>query len=157
MARKRVVPLTIAEVEHLGVFLARKWMGDWEPIPGFETRFPNQLESCLSTPFMYFNQKPLYPRLVDKASILFYLLIKNHPFANGNKRIAVTSLLVFLHNNGKWLEVQPEFLYNIAVDVAKSRPQQKDVMVGALNAFISRFLITARHATSISQQESSQS
>lgn len=148
MARKRVVPLTIAEVEHLALVLARRWM-DWnEPIPDFHTRFPDKLESCLLTPFMYFAQKPLYPRLVDKTAILFYLLIKNHPFVNGNKRIAVTSLLVFLHNNNKWLKVQAEFLYKIAVDVAKSRPAQKELMVGALKAFISRFLITAQPAES---------
>ena len=111
-----------------------------EPIPDFHTRYPNGLESCLSTPFAYFDRKPLYPRLVDKAAILFYLFIKNHPFMNGNKRIAVTSLLVFLHNNGKWIKVKPEFLYKIAVDVAKSRPNQKDLMIGALKAFIGRFL-----------------
>lgn len=144
MARKRVVPLTIAGIEHVAIVLARKWM-DWnEPIPDFHTRFPNQLESCLSTPFAYFNQKPLYPRLVDKASMLFYLLIKNHPFINGNKRIAVTSLLLFLRDNGKWLKVAPPLLYKIAVNVAKSKPDQRDLMIGALTAFITKHLVSAK-------------
>jgi len=37
----------------------------------------------------------LYPTLVSKASFLFYLMIKNHPFQNGNKRIAITTLFTF--------------------------------------------------------------
>jgi len=91
---------------------------------------------------MYFNQKALYPGLVDKAAILFYLLIKNHPFANGNKRIAVTSLMIFLDSNGKWIKVTPHHLYKLSVDIAKSRPNQKDLMIGALKAFISHYLVT---------------
>jgi death-on-curing protein len=47
--------------------------------------------------------KRLYPTLVATAAILFYLMIKNHPFQNGNKRIAITTLLTFLYNNNKWL------------------------------------------------------
>lgn len=147
MARKRVIVLSVAEVEHLAIVLAKKWM-DWnEPIPDFHTRYPNALESCLSTPFMYFNRRQLYPRLVDKAAILFYLIIKNHPFVNGNKRIAVTSLLVFLLNNGKWLQVTHEDLYDVAVEVAKSAAQDKNLQVRALTAFIARYLVKATPAS----------
>ena len=141
MARKRVVQLSVAEVEHIALVLARKWM-DWnEPIPDFHTRYPNALESCLSTPFMYFNRKQLYPRLVDKAAILFYLLIKNHPFVNGNKRIAVTSLLIFLLNNGKWIRVRHEDLYEIAVEVAKSEAKDKRIHVAVLTEFVTKYLV----------------
>ena len=55
------------------------------------------------TRFQSFSGKDLYPTLATKASILFYLMIKNHPFQNGNKRIAITTLLTFLYENGKWI------------------------------------------------------
>src|SRR3989338_2408986 len=114
--------LTIQQVEHLAHELARKIMGWNEPIPDFSTRFPNRLESCLAAPFQTFARRDLYSGLNDKAAILFYFLIKNHPFQNGNKRIAVTSLIAFLWINGYWLEVAPDELYRVAVWVAESPP-----------------------------------
>ena len=57
------------------------------------------------TPFQTFSAKSLYPSLAGKASMLFYLMIKNHPFLNGNKRIAIITLLMFLLRNNKWLKV----------------------------------------------------
>lgn len=72
--------ITVAEVEYVAFVFARKLMTWDEPIPDFGTRFPNILESCLETPFARFAKKDLYRGLIGKASILFYLLIKNHPF-----------------------------------------------------------------------------
>ncbi|MBU1091351.1 type II toxin-antitoxin system death-on-curing family toxin [Patescibacteria group bacterium] len=111
----RAKNITIAEVEFTAFVLAKKLMSWNEPIPDFGTRFPNILESCLETPFIRFGRKDMYRGLVGKASILFYLMIKNHPFQNGNKRIAVMCLLVFLANNGKWLRMSQNNLYNFAV------------------------------------------
>lgn len=84
--------------------LAREFLGQFEPIPEFVTRNPGNLESCLEVPKQTYNKELLYPTLIDQAAILFYLLIKNHPFQNGNKRVALTSLLVFLALNNKWLK-----------------------------------------------------
>lgn len=85
----------IVEVEYLAFRLAKETMDFNEPIPDFSTRFPNILESCLAVPFQRFSQKSLYKGLIEKAAILFYLMIKNHPFQNGNKRIAMTTLFYF--------------------------------------------------------------
>lgn len=109
-----------------------------EPIPDFGSRFPNTLESCLNNPFQTHAKKELYPTLLHKAAILFYLLIKNHPFQNGNKRVAVTSLLVFLTLNGKWLRVSPDELYRIAVWVAESLPIAKDGVLIAIRDFLKK-------------------
>ena len=68
--------------------------------------------------------------------MLFYLMIKNHPFENGNKRIAVMTLIVFLAINDKWLTVGRDNLYKIAVYVAESKPNTKDVIVENLNKFL---------------------
>ncbi len=96
-----------------------------EPISEFGSRFPNILESCLKVPFQTFGRKNLYRGLVGKAAIMFYLMIKNHPFENGNKRIAVAALLVLLHKNKKWLRMTNQQLYNFAKQVAESKPQEK--------------------------------
>jgi death-on-curing family protein len=133
--------ITIANVEYLAFRLAREIMSFNEPIPGFSTRFPNILESCLAVPFQRFSKKSLYQGLISKAAILFYLMVKNHPFQNGNKRIAMTTLLVFLYLNKKWLKVDTKELYNFAMWVAESPAKLKDETVGAAEKFIKSYLV----------------
>jgi len=112
-----------------------------EPIPEFETRFPHALESCVASPFQRFDGKFLYQGLTGKASILFYLLIKNHPFQNGNKRIAVTSLLIFLFLNKKWLKASSTELYNLAKWVAESPAEAKDEVVRYIEKFVKKRMV----------------
>ncbi len=133
--------LSIGEVEYVAFSLARELMTYSEPIPDFTTRYPNTLESCLATPFQNFGRKPLYKGIVGKAAILFYLMIKNHPFQNGNKRIAITTLFYFLHKNKKWLKVDNKELYNFAVWVAESNPKIKKETVQATETFLTAYLI----------------
>jgi len=71
--------------------------------------------------------------------MLFYLLIKNHPFLNGNKRIALTTLLVFLRLNGKWITVDTKKLYNFTVWVAQSPAELKDQVVSGIEQFIKTY------------------
>lgn len=136
----KVKSITAAEVEYIAYRLAKKFMEWDEPIPSFDSRFPNVLESCLATPFQTFARRNLYRGLVEKAAILFYLLVKNHPFRNGNKRIAMTALLVFLHKNEKWLRVDNQELYNFAKWVAESNPKLKEETVKAAEKFIETYL-----------------
>ncbi len=133
--------ITVEEVEFIAFQLAREMLTFDEPIPDFSTRFPNALESCLAVPFQRFSGKSLYPTLVSKAAMLFYLLIKNHPFQNGNKRIAMTTLFVFLYRNGKWLKVDTQELYNFTVWVAQSPRTVKDETVKATEKFLKRYLV----------------
>ena len=133
--------ITVLEVEYLAYSLAREFMSWDEPIPEFGSRFPNILESCLATPFQEFGGKSLYSGLVPKAAILFYLMVKNHPFKNGNKRIATTTLLLLLSGNGKWMKVDPAQLYRFAKWVAESDPTVKDGTVASIQKFISTYLI----------------
>ena len=133
-------PLTIDEIKYLAHRLAADTM-DWdEPIPEFETRYPNVLESCIATPFQKFERKNLYTGIDGKGAVLFYLLIKNHPFRNGNKRLAVSSLLVFLYRNNKWIKVDNKELYNLAVWVAQSPSLAKDEIVIFISKFIKKYL-----------------
>jgi len=133
--------ISIKEVEYIAFKLARGKFSFDEPIPDFSTRFPNALESCLAVPFQRFSGKSLYPTLVSKAAMLFYLLIKNHPFLNGNKRIAMTTLFVFLYRNGKWLRVDTQELYNFTVWVAQSPRTVKDETIKATEKFLKTYLV----------------
>ena len=133
--------ITVKEVEYIALRLAKEHLSFNEPIPDFTTRFPHILESCLLTPFQKFSGRSLYPSLISKASMLLYLMIKNHPFQNGNKRIAITTLLVFLHRNGKWLKVDAQSLYNFTVWVAQSPAELKDQVVAGIEKFIKTYLV----------------
>ncbi len=133
--------ITIKDMEYIAFKLAQQTMSFDEPVPDFSTRFPNILESCLAVPFQRFSGKSLYPGLTSRAAVLFYLLIKNHPFQNGNKRVAMTALLVFLYENNKWIEVDTQELYNFTVWVAQSPASVKDETVKAVEKFLNAHLI----------------
>ncbi|MFA6197610.1 MAG: type II toxin-antitoxin system death-on-curing family toxin [Patescibacteria group bacterium] len=135
MPRNTVV-LTIEEVERLAHRLAQETMGFNEPIPDFQTRYPGKLESCLAQPFQRLDRKSLHSTPERRTATLFYLMIKNHPFQNGNKRIAMTGMLVLLYKQHKWLRVDTKELYNFAVWVASSPPKLKDEVILAIVKFI---------------------
>lgn len=132
--------LTIEEIQYSAHELARKYL-DWgEPIPEFSTRYPRALEQCVLAPFQTY-KGDLYKGLISKAAILFYLMIKNHPFQNGNKRVAVMSLLIFLGKNEKWLSVSPQELYNLAKWVASSPASVNEETIRAIEKEIQKSLI----------------
>ncbi len=137
---RRVRRITISEVNFLAYRLADELMRWDEPIPDFSTRFPNVLESCIETPFQTF-AGPLYKGLLGKATALFYFMIKNHPFQNGNKRIAVTTLMIFLYKNERWIKVTNQQLYEFAVKVAESNATDKAVVMHNIDAFLKENII----------------
>ena len=128
--------ITVTQVEHIAFSITRKLFSYNEPIPDFTTRYPNILESCLAMPFQTFDKRSLYPTFIKKVSVLFYLMIKNHPFQNGNKRVTMTTLFYVLYREKKWMEVNTQALYNFAVWVAESPPDAKVQMVEYIEKFI---------------------
>lgn len=137
-----VKTLSIIEVEYIAHRLAQETMSWNEPIPNFSTRYPHVLESCLAAPFQTYGRRVLYKGLEEKVAILFYLMVKNHPFENGNKRIAMTALLYLLFKNGKWIRVDDIELYNFAKWVAESNPKFKTETVAAITKFVQLSLIS---------------
>ncbi len=135
-----IKPVNLEMIKYIAHRLAQDTMAWDEPIPEFETRFPNALESSIAMPFQKFEKKVLYHGITGKAAVLFYLLIKNHPFRNGNKRIAVTALLVFLFINDKWLKADNTELYNFARWVAESPSEAKDEIINYIEKFIKKRL-----------------
>src|SRR3990167_6663425 len=140
----RIERVTILDVEYVAHSLARETMSWSEPIPDFSTRYTNALERCIDQPYQTFGGKQLYPGLIKKSSILFYLMIKNHPFQNGNKRIAMATLFYFLYKNKKWIKVDNQELYNFAKWVAESNPKLKDATISAIEAFLSAYIVDSK-------------
>ena len=71
---------------------------------------------------------------------MFYLMVKNHPFQNGNKRIAMTALFYFLYKNKKWLRVDNQELYNFAKWVAESNAKLKEETIAAIRKFLGTYM-----------------
>ena len=86
------------------------------------------LESALNAPFQTFGDEELYPSINEKASRLCYGLIKNHPFIDGNKRIGVYAMLVFLELNNLNLDFSDEEIINIALKTADSTYSYEDIL-----------------------------
>jgi death-on-curing family protein len=67
-------------------------------------------------------------------------MIKNHPFKNGNKRVAVTMLLCFLAMNDKWISVDAHELYTFSIFVAESPAKYQKEIVEIAKKFIKTHL-----------------
>ena len=78
------------------------------------------LESAVETPQQTMFDEELYPDLISKAGMLFYLLVKNHCFIDGNKRTATLSLIEFLERNACTVEATQNELVQFALAVATS-------------------------------------
>ena len=133
--------LSIKDIEYVAHRLATESMEWNEPIPDFSSRYTNALERCIAATFQSFGGKQLYPGLLKRASILFYLMVKNHPFQNGNKRIAMATLFYFLYENNKWIKVDNQELYNFAKWVAESNPKLKRDTVRAVETFLNNYVV----------------
>ena len=141
MSRRPIKQLSVVEVEYVAHRLAQELMDYGEPIPPFNTRFPDRLESCLKTPFQKFDNKSLYSGIVLKTAVIFYLMIKNHPFQNGNKRVAVLAILYFLSENGRWIKVDNHTLYEFAKKIAESDASKSKETIQIIVDFINNYVV----------------
>lgn len=93
------------------------------------------LEASLGSIMQTFDGNELYPSMEEKAANLLYFLIKNHPFVDGNKRIAAALFLYFLDRNAARLRpegdalVSNETLVAMTLMIAESRPEEKEDLV----------------------------
>jgi len=76
------------------------------------------LESALAQPKATFDGTDLYPAVVDKAGALAFGLAMNHPFVDGNKRIAHAAMAVFLDLNGFAIEATIDEQEQLMLDLA---------------------------------------
>ena len=106
---------------------------------GGSTLFGNEkddsFKSSIGQIYQTFGGEELYPSVEEKAAMLLYLVTKNHSFSDGNKRIAATLFLWFLHNNGILYRedgskrLADNTLVALTLMIAESRTEEKDVMV----------------------------
>ncbi|HLC69664.1 MAG TPA: virulence protein RhuM/Fic/DOC family protein [Patescibacteria group bacterium] len=100
------------------------------------------LASILGSVSQSFAGKDLYPSVEEKAAHLLYFVIKDHPFSDGNKRLASFLFVVFLAWNKSLLKKNGEKKINdnalvaIALLIAESEPKQKEVMVKLVLNFL---------------------
>ncbi len=76
------------------------------------------LESALESPFQTFDGTEIYPALLQKAARLGFSLVANHPFIDGNKRIGIHTMLVFLALNGVEISSTQEELVEVGLALA---------------------------------------
>ena len=88
--------------------------------------------------------KDLYPSVEEKAAMLLYLVVKNHSFVDGNKRIAATLFLWFLENNGLLYHsdgtkrIGDNALVALTLLIAESKTDEMDMMVKVVVNLINR-------------------
>lgn len=92
--------------------------------------------------YQTFDRKELYPTIEDKASHLLYLTIKDHPFTDGNKRIA-SFLFVFYLDRSNYLfkksgerKINDNALTALALLIAESAPKDKEIMIKIIKNLI---------------------
>jgi len=121
----KALPLDLLDFELLLSYAQEKHSGKNEPIPKLSSN-TDRLESCLNTPFQKYGGKYLYRGTLNKAAILFYLINKNHPLINGNKRMACICLDYFCFINGYVLSIPEDPFYEIAKAVVESDNSRKE-------------------------------
>lgn len=94
----------------------------------------DSFKSALATIYQTFGGQDLYPSVQEKAANLLYLIIKNHPFNDGNKRIAAMMFVYFLNLNAALSDAEgrPLIANNtlaaITLMIALSKPDEKEMM-----------------------------
>ncbi len=100
-----------------------------------------KLEGILAAVYQNVFDTEVYPSIEEKASNLLYFLIKDHPFADGCKRIGATIFLEFLNKNNSLFKQGRQIISNsalvaITLMVAESRPEEKEIMVTLIMNFL---------------------
>ena len=94
----------------------------------FGSERSGMFEAVVSNLYQTFDGKELYNTTAKKAAHLLYLLIKDHPFSDGNKRIGAFLFVYFLSKNNH-LNVDNNALVALALLIAESNPKEKDIMI----------------------------
>lgn len=101
----------------------------------FANEKDDSFKSSIGQIYQTFGGEELYPSVEQKAAMLLYLVVKNHSFSDGNKRIAAMLFLWFLNNNHVLYaedghkRIADNTLVALTLMIAESRTEEKDVMV----------------------------
>lgn len=98
----------------------------------------DEFEGILRTIYQTFGGEEVYPTMAEKAANLLYFIIKDHPFFDGNKRIAALLFISFLTMNGYHLtddgevKISDRALVAITLMIAESEPREKGLMTAVV-------------------------
>ena len=101
----------------------------------FANEKDDSFKSSVGQIYQTFGGEDLYPSVEEKAAMLLYLVVKNHSFSDGNKRIAAMLFLWFMEKNGILYgedghkRIADNTLVALTLMIAESRTEEKDVMV----------------------------
>lgn len=101
----------------------------------FANEKDDSFRSSIGQIYQTFGGEDLYPSVEEKAAMLLYLVVKNHSFSDGNKRIAAMLFLWFMEKNGILYSadgrkrIADNTLVALTLMIAESRTEEKDVMV----------------------------
>lgn len=86
------------------------------------------LDSALESAFQTFDGKELYPSKEEKGARIGYALISNHAFVDGNKRIGMYVLLIFLEANGIKIRPTVEDVARVGLAVASGEMKYDELL-----------------------------
>jgi len=103
----------------------------------------NSFKGILRNIYQTFAGEELLPTIEEKAANLFYYIVKDHPFVDGNKRIGAFMFVLFLSKNnylydkeGK-IKINSNALVSLALLIAHSNPNEKDLIIKLIMNLIS--------------------
>lgn len=87
------------------------------------------LKSALGMPMATFHGAFLDGSLHEMAAAYLFHLVRNHPFVDGNKQTGTVAAMVFLLLNGQSLEVSPDDLAALVLDVAQGALTKAEIAI----------------------------
>ncbi len=93
----------------------------------YEIRDITLLSSAIAMPETTFDGEFLHKNLYEMAAAYAYHICQNHPFIDGNKRVALVSALIFLEFNGIEIDDPRGVLYKLMMDVASGKKSKVDI------------------------------
>jgi len=109
----------------------------------FGQEYAGKFEGIIKGLNQTYASKQLYASIEEKAAHLLYFAIKDHPFVDGNKRIAAFLFVYFLSRNNysraknKELKISENALVALVLLIAISNPKEKEVMINLITNLIS--------------------
>ncbi len=99
------------------------------------------LESIIGNIYQSFGGQDIYKSIEEKAANFLYLIVKNHVFADGNKRIAATLFIYFLNFYGILYKGGKQTIDNntlaaLTLLIAESNPKEKEVIIDLVMNFL---------------------
>ena len=110
----------------------------------FANEKDNSFKSSIGQIYQTFGGKELYASVEEKAAMLLYLVVKNHSFSDGNKRIAAMLFLWFMEKNGilygpdKEKRIADNTLVALTLMIAESHTEEMSIMVKVVVNLINR-------------------